>query len=201
LFWDGVFWLQILQDVRDLTAVIDGNLRSGSCNGEAVELVLQKPPQEYWPQQEDLETPTIAKATVNLKITDKKRKRIEQELQQVVSTSATIAVTKETGREDDRVWKYVCKRAVLVDPKGHIRTSFSALESSSPGQPNVGNKRKTIISEVSAAGKSIMVTITKEAVVAQNWILRQQGKVFGLDAEWRPSFTKGSEHKVALLQV
>lgn len=201
MFWDGVFWLQILQDVRALTAVIDGNLRSGSCNGEAAELVLQKPPQEYWPQQEDLETPTIAKATVNLKITDKKRKRIEQELQQVVSTSATIAVTKETGREDDRVWKYVCKRAVLVDPKGHIRTSFSALESSSPGQPNVGNKKKTIISEVSAAGKSIMVTITKEAVVAQNWILRQQGTVFGLDAEWRPSFTKGSEHKVALLQV
>ena len=201
MFWDGVFWLQILQDVRALTAVIDGNLRSGSCNGEAVELVLQKPPKECRPQQEDLETPTIAKATVNLKITDKKRKRIEQELQQVVSTSATIAVTKETGREDDRVWKYVCKRAVLVDPKGHIRTSFSALESSSPGQPNVGNKKTTIISEVSAAGKSIMVTITKEAVVAQNWILRQQGTVFGLDAEWRPSFTKGSEHKVALLQV
>ena len=137
---------------------------------------------------------------MNLKITDKKRKRIEQELQKVVSTSATIAVTKETGREDDRVWKYVCKRAVLVDPKGHIRTSFSALESSSPGQPNVRNK-KTIISEVSAAGKSIVVTITKEGVVAQDWILRQQGTVFGLDAEWRPSFTKGSEHKVALLQV
>lgn len=187
--------------MRALTDVIDGNLRSGSCNGEAVELILQKPPQECWPQQEDLDTPTIAKATVNLKITDKKRKRIEQELQKVVSTSATIAVTKETGREDDRVWKYVCKRAVLVDPKGHIRTSFSALESASPGQTNVRNKKKTIISEVSAAGKSIVVTITKESAVAQDWLLRQQGKVFGLDAEWRPSYTKGSEHKVALLQV
>ena len=66
----------------------------------------------------------------------------------------------------------------------------------------LGSGEKTVLSEVTAGGKQLAVTITKEGRVVQEWILRQKGKDFGLDVEWRPNFMKSSsEHKVALLQV
>jgi hypothetical protein len=59
----------------------------------------------------------------------------------------------------------------------------------------------TVVTEIKVSGKKIVVTSTKEGAVAQEWLNRQKGTVFGLDAEWRPSYKKGTEHKVALLQI
>eukprot|EP00249_Psilotum_nudum_P008494 c21315_g1_i1 orf=352-1584(+) len=59
----------------------------------------------------------------------------------------------------------------------------------------------TTRTEVLAWGRRISVSVTKEASVAQKWIEKQKGNLFGLDTEWRPDRREGSRNKVALLQL
>ncbi|CAM6088719.1 unnamed protein product [Calypogeia fissa] len=69
------------------------------------------------------------------------------------------------------------------------------------GRINVYEGKTTNV-DVVVNGKTIKVTLTKESSVAQDWIMQQRGKCFGLDLEWKPNRRKGQpENKVALMQI
>jgi len=155
------------------------------------EVTQQKNLREY-PAGNDAET------SVCVKQNKRKRKPIEEEQPLKKRKSSSVAAVAETSDAHSRVWRYVCNRAVLVNPK-YVRHSDAdqSVDSAQPSRyPN-----STVVTEIKVSGKKIVVTSTKEGAVAQEWLNRQKGTVFGLDAEWRPSYKKGTEHKVALLQI
>ncbi|XP_024368071.1 uncharacterized protein [Physcomitrium patens] len=139
-----------------------------------------------------LEPIDAVKVSGNLKPNKKKRKRHEDHPVNEAASSSVAKTEETTVKAHERVWQYVCNRAVVVN-------SGSVPDSVVPSKPGYG--RNTVVTEIHVAGKKIVVTNTKEGAVAQAWLKRQIGKVFGLDAEWRPSFRKGVEHKIALLQI
>lgn len=172
---------------------------------DVIEATVQRPLRGTWPG-DDAETSAKGEHTETLERSCKKQRRIKTEALKEESNSGSVesVATNKVLTKEERAWNYVRKRAVLVDLKGHIRNplrSIGSLPNQSHNNVNAGHGKRTLVSEVVVAGKKITVTNTKEGVVAQDWILRQGGTVFGLDAEWRPSFKKGIQHKVSLLQV
>ena len=148
-----------------------------------------------------MEASVKVKTPAGSKPNKKKRKRLEEERRKgsTGTASSLVATTHATSSAThNRVWQYVCNRAVLVHWKD-IRHSEVETESHDGANPRFGSS--TVVTEIQVAGRTIVVTNTKEGAVAQQWLNRQKGTIFGLDAEWRPSYTKGTEHKVALLQV
>lgn len=179
-----------LQIVRDAVDLSSSALRVQTA-GTLTEVTQHKNMREY-PAGNDVETSGCVKQN------KRKRKLVEEEQPLKKRKSSSVAAAAaETSDAHSRVWRYVCNRAVLVNPK-HVRHS-DADQSVNSAQPRYPNS--TVVTEIKVAGKIIVVTNTKEGAVAQEWLNRQKGTVFGLDAEWRPSYKKGTEHKVALLQV
>lgn len=204
-FFDGVSGyslmkhLVLLQIVRDAMHVSSLSGCTSQSNGDVTKVMNQKQTREL-PTGNDMETSVTAKVCARAKLNKKKRKRLEEERlkESTETTSSLVATTEATSVEaHNRVWQYVCNRAVLVDPK-YVRDSELETESY---VAKSGYGSNTVVTEIHVAGKKIVVTNTKEGAVAQEWSNRQKGTVFGLDAEWRPSYRKGTEHKVALLQV
>ncbi|KAG0605006.1 hypothetical protein M758_9G025100 [Ceratodon purpureus] len=189
---------RIVRDAMDLSSLSGCASLS---NGDVSKVMNQKQTRES-PTGNDMETSVTEKAAGRVKLNKKKRKRLEEERLKEsteTTTSSLVATTTETTSVDahKRVWQYVCNRAVLVDSK-YVRDSELEAE---PYDAQSGFGNNTVVTEIHVAGKKIVVTNTKEGAVAQEWLNRQKGTVFGLDAEWRPSYRKGTEHKVALLQI
>lgn len=186
---DGIPGMRTLQTIRDAV-----DLSSAQSTEKVTEVMEQKHTREF-PAGNDAET-----SAGRVKLGKKKRKRLEEEI--LKETTSSVAVTTEATASDahSRVWRYVCNRAVLVNSK-YIRDSGESYADQpiESAQPAYG--KGTVVTEIQVAGKKIVVTNTKKGAVAQEWLNRQKGTVFGLDAEWRPSYKKGTEHKVALLQV
>ncbi|KAJ7543534.1 hypothetical protein O6H91_09G042400 [Diphasiastrum complanatum] len=121
-----------------------------------------------------------------------------------ISTQNDMAVvsTEEKLLKGDKVWQYVCKRAVLVAPPIDQFSPMCKITKDSNFQHlATGNVKRTIRTSLPVYGKKILVTVTCEAAVAQEWLERQTGELFGLDVEWRPNRGKGVDNKVALLQL
>ena len=198
--------MQTPKKVKELKFPPQGDCKAGCIDIQDVtEPTVHRPLRGTWPG-DGAETSAKGEHTQNLEMSRKKQRRIQTEAPKEERNSGSVesVATKKVLTEGERVWQYVCKRAVLVDPKGHIRnplTSIGLLSNQSHIKINPGHGKRTLVSEVVVAGKKIIVTNTKEGAVAQDWILRQRGTVFGLDAEWRPSFRKGIEHKISVLQV
>lgn len=186
---------RVVRDAVDLSSVVSS---SSHCTGKLSRVTEQERPREF-PEGDDLETSVAVKVTGHMKLNKKKRKQLEEEFlkERNETTSFSVATTEaRTADAHSRVWKYVCNRAVLVNSKFIRDSEGSSIKSALPGY-----EESTVVTEIEVAGKKIVVTNTKEGAVAQEWLNRQKGTVFGLDAEWRPSFKKGTEHKVALLQI
>ncbi|KAJ7542444.1 hypothetical protein O6H91_10G107000 [Diphasiastrum complanatum] len=60
---------------------------------------------------------------------------------------------------------------------------------------------RTFTTDVLAYGRNISVTITSEAAVAQQWLGSRDGKMYGMDLEWKPNRYTHEDNKVALLQL
>ena len=98
-----------------------------------------------------------------------------------------------------RVWNYLKKRAVQVSPGLHPR--FQGHQSTAP--------RKTGEFVVPVlGGVKIEVTLTNEAAVVDKWIRervvmseKNTAIILGMDVEWRPNRWRGSNNRVALLQL
>jgi hypothetical protein len=188
--------LQIVRDAMDLSSLSGCTSQS---NEDVTKVMSQRQMRES-PAENDMESSVAVKAAGRVQLNKKKRKRLEEErLKETTETTCSLVATSETTSVEahNRVWQYVCNRAVLVDSK---YITHSELETESHGGRS-GFANSTVVTEINVAGKKIVVTNTKEGAVAQEWLNRQKGTVFGLDAEWRPSYRKGTEHKVALLQV
>jgi hypothetical protein len=189
--------LQTVRDAVDLSSVLSAASES---RGNLTRVMEQKQTQEL-PAENDVETSVTVKVAGRVKLNKKKRKRLEEDcLKERNETTSSLVATTGASIVDahHRVWQYVCNRAVLVNSK-YIRDSVPETESYQSVESANGNR--TVVTEIQVAGKKIVVTNTKEGAVAQEWLNCQKGTVFGLDAEWRPSYKKGTEHKVALLQV
>lgn len=194
--------LQVVQDAVDLSSVLSSTSQSA---GNLTRVTEQKQTRES-PAGNDMETSVTVRVAGRVKLNKRKRKRlVEERLKESNELLSSVAATTEASPGDahSRVWQYVCNRAVLVNSK-YIRDSVPETESHAGQSVEIassGHGKSTVVTEIQVAGKKIVVTNTKEGAVAQEWLNRQKGTVFGLDAEWRPSYKKGTEHKVALLQV
>ncbi|CAM6095243.1 unnamed protein product [Calypogeia fissa] len=116
--------------------------------------------------------------------------------------------------EELLLWPYVAgRRSVLGSPPKRsvlgvppnlptiAREQDYFMPSIQFGRINVYEGKTTNV-DVVVNGKTIKVTLTKESSVAQDWIMQQRGKRFGLDLEWKPNRCKGQpENKVALMQI
>lgn len=187
---------RIVRDAMDLSSLSGCTSQS---NEDVTKVMSQRQMRES-PAENDMESSVAVKAAGRVQLNKKKRKRLEEErLKETTETTCSLVATSESTSVEAhiRVWQYVCNRAVLVDSK---YITHSELERESyDGRSGFANS--TVVTEINVAGKKIVVTNTKEGAVAQEWLNRQKGTVFGLDAEWRPSYRKGTEHKVALLQI
>ena len=66
------------------------------------------------------------------------------------------------------------------------------------GMRSSGNTSRHV---VTWCGHTMPVTITSQAAVVIEWVLRQTGGLFGFDLEWKPNFSPGQDNKAALLQL
>ncbi|KAJ7554585.1 hypothetical protein O6H91_06G147300 [Diphasiastrum complanatum] len=113
-----------------------------------------------------------------------------------------IGSLQEKLLKRDKVWQYVCKRAVLVAPPPDYSSKNCEIRKELKFQGIAfENEVKTGRTSVRVYGREILVTVTCEAAVAQEWLGRQAGQLFGLDVEWKPNRGKGVYHKNALLQL
>ncbi|GLJ31638.1 hypothetical protein SUGI_0635590 [Cryptomeria japonica] len=92
----------------------------------------------------------------------------------------------------ERVKRYIAKRSVYVGQGLDLpyrKTGFL--------------DRNTQCTRIQFASHNIDLTLTDSGCQAREWVRQRTGKncIVGLDVEWRPSFVKGGQNPVALLQL
>jgi hypothetical protein len=170
--------------------------RSGSDNSESID----SPELQTGASKSGLPQSVSVDRVKNAKGKRKRYKPAESSEEEV----AEVPVKAQKLSEEARVWQYVCKRSVFVSPPQQVqkldqKQTFRSIPAQF-GQDVF--REKTSKLDVKVDGKVIKVTLTKESLVAQEWLKRQTGKVFGLDLEWQPNRRKGQrDNKVALMQI